>query len=178
MAYTRKSTIEFYGREDGSNAPPTTQTVQIDASQGVIEIGHPMYRSSTDGLWNIVATSAGTDAIHGFLMTDIDTELASGTAIQVALASDDILYRIYCETTGQTTDVAESTVVLGAQYGMTVDTTAGYKGFTTLDVANTNDVFTVVDKMSTVDGVTFATTDDPGCVIVKIIGSVITQQKA
>jgi len=176
MAITRKTQIEFYGREDGSNAPPTTRTVPIAASQGIIYEGSPMYRSSTSGQWKLVATSAGTDAIHGFLMTDIDVEQDAGTQIQVALASDEVLYRIYAENNGA--DVAESGVTKGAQYGMTVDTATGFRGWTTLDINNANDVFTVEEGMSVRDDIKFASTDSPGCVIVKIIGSVIEQQKA
>ena len=173
MAATRKQNIHLYS-VDGDEAPVTVKGL-ITASQGLFMPDAMVYVESGAGTLTLVATSAASDAIHGFLLEAPTAELAGSTAVNWTLAKRKSVYVVYCETSGTDTTMAQTNV--GTAYGLTVSTTAGEIGYATLDIGNANDVFDVVDLMANVEGNKFTTADDPGAVLVRIIESVIDAAK-
>lgn len=171
----------LHSTDDGVASNPERGLVA--ASQGIMMPGAPLYLSQS-GTWKLVATSAGSDAWHGFFVGLVDkslawpiaAELSANAEIYVQRITNRQKYCIYCETGSADTTVAQANV--GNEYGITVSATASEVGYCSLALDNSNDTVTVVDIMSNLEPSKFKTTDSPGVAVVRFLDAVIQAEKA
>ena len=167
MAATVKKQIWFISSDDG--VAPNTETVQIAGSQGLPIVGTPMVQAA-DGYWDVVATD--DTLLHGFLAETILTQKSEGDSIRIVRANTKHRLGVYCESAGTDSAVVQANV--GDAYGLTISTTAGQVGYTTLDLAEkTNLLVDMVDIMYNVEPLKFALADAPGVAIVRIRASAL-----
>lgn len=173
MAATRKKQISWWSGDALAVRPG-----KITASQGAYIFNTPCYLSTTAGRLTVCLTSAsGHQTLHGFLLNSPASAQAADTVVYYADASSapNALYAVHCETSG--TDAAAATTLKGGEYGMTVSTTAGEVGYTTLDTGNSSDMFHVVDVISEAGALTTpdwpAAATAPGIALVRIISTVL-----
>ena len=165
MAVTVKKQI-FAQSTDGAGAAPNTDTVQIDASMGLLIAGTPMFLNS-DGYWDVVATDG--QKCHGFLAETITVEKSQGDKVRIIRAQEGTRYVIRCDSDG--TDSAVVQADIGDSHGITVSTgVAGSVGYSTLNLNETSaPLFQLVDIMYNKDPLTYALADNPGVAIVTIL---------
>ena len=174
MAATEKRQMWFVSSPDG--VPPEIREYPIKASQGVYMAGAPVYVTQS-GTVQLVATSAGSDALHGVMVKGVAAELVAGTLVKVVMITSEQLWAIYCENNGSDTAIAQSNV--GNKYGLVVSATSGQIGYSTMDINDaTNVVFIVRDIMSNVEPSKYKTTDNPGVAVVSVIYTVVEATKA
>lgn len=172
----------FHSSDDGSH--PNVERGLIAASQGIFIPGAPVYLSQS-GTWKLCATTAGSDAWHGFIIGledksltwPITAELSANTAIKIARINSKHKYCIYCENNGSDSAVAQTNV--GNDYGIVVSATASEVGYCSLDLNDqTNTVVNVIDIMSNLEPSKFSTSDNPAVAVVRFLETPIEAQKA
>lgn len=173
MAATEKKQMWFWGSSDG--LPPEEVWRPIAATQGVYMAGAPFY-ISTSGTAKLCDTSDGSDAWHGFANIGPTAQRDANTEIRMSLIKHTHEYAVFVENGG--TDAAASQSYVGIEYGLTVSATATQVGYTTLNVANSNDTVTVKDCAFNLEPYKYASTANPGVLIVTFLDAVIQAEKA
>ena len=180
MAATVKKNMWLVSTADGV-APEVRANQQIAASQGILIPNAPLYLS-TAGTWKVMVTADGTtDYVQGLFVGlqnagstwPLTAELASGTEIRVLIIDPDDTYGVYVENSG--TDAAATQTLIGEQYGLTVSTTAGEVGYTSMDTNSAHTVVRVVQVMGNVEPQKFDLTTAPGVALVKVLAANSTQ---
>lgn len=182
MAATAKKTMWFHSNVNGKE--PNVVRGLVAATQGIMIPGAPLYLSAS-GTWKLCATTAGSDAWHGFfvglqdksLTWPITAALAANVGIYVATIREDDRYCVYCENNG--TDSAAAQAQVGNDYGLTVSASAGEVGYVSMDINSTSNTgVVVVDLMSNLEPSKYTTSDNPGVVMVRFETAIIEAQKA
>lgn len=174
MAATEYKQMWFWGSPSG--VAPTRRPYPIAASQGVFMPGAPCYISTSGTVKLAATTSAANQAFHGFIVGlsnptstwPITAELDANTSVEVILVDANQYWAVYAENNGTDTAVAQTNVY--DTYGLTVSSTAGEIGYTTVDVnKSTNVVVQVVDLATNLDSNTYSSSANPGVLIVKFL---------
>ncbi|MFZ4397570.1 MAG: hypothetical protein ACOYOU_18320 [Kiritimatiellia bacterium] len=182
MAATEKKQMWFWSSSDGGE--PEVQPYPIAASQGIFMPGAPCY-ISTSGTVKLSDTADGTgDVHHGFIVGvqsratawPLTAELAANSVVLVQIIDTHDFYAVYTENAG--TDAAAPQSIVGNRYGLTVSSTAGQVGYTSLNLANSNAVVQVYDVIQNVEPSGHAAADAPGIAIVKFIPANVYATKA
>ena len=156
--------------------PPNRVVRRIAASQGVFMPGAPCYNDSSGTVTRRTTTTATSDRIHGFIVGcvnaattwPITAELAVNTEIYVELVDADDTYA--CFVNANAADASATDALIGVDYGLDVDTTAGTIGQTTVNTGDTtNVVVKVVDILSRVEPSKNSTSDSPGVALVQFL---------
>ena len=183
MAATVKKNIWLFQTDDGV-APEVRANQKIAVSQGILIPNSPMYLS-TSGVWKAASTSDATgDVFHGLFVGlgnptstwPITAALAANTEIQVLIIDTADYYAVYCESSG--TDAAAAQANIGNEYGLTVSTTSGEVGYTTLNTGNSNDTVVVKQVMGNIDPTKHDLTTAPGIAIVQFLRAAVEAEKA
>ena len=141
----------------------------------------PLYLS-TSGTWKAADTSDGTGDIYNGLFVGLQNATstwpitaaqAANTEIRVLIIDPDDTYGVYVESNG--TDAAATQTLIGEQYGLTVSTTAGEVGYTSMDTNSAHKVVRVVQVMGNVEPQKFDLTTAPGVALVKVLAANSTQ---
>lgn len=182
MAATAKKQMWFHS-SSAETAPNVTRGL-VAGSQGIMIPGAPLYLSAS-GTWKLCDTTDGSDAWHGFFVGLVDksltwpitAELTGNDEILVAQIRATDRYCIYCEN--NTADVAVAQASVGNDYGLTVSSSSGEVGYTTMDInSTTNTGVVVVDIMSNIEPTKYTTSDNPGVALVRFESAIIEAQKA
>jgi hypothetical protein len=173
MAATEKKQMWFWASDSG--VAPVVREYPIAASQGIFMPGASCYICN-DGTVKLAATTAAANQVfHGFIVGmanasatwPVTAELSANTKVKVALVSTDQIWAAYAENNGTDSVVAQTQI--GDQLGLTVSSTAGHIGYTTVDVNKaTNVVVQVVDMAPNVEPEKFTTTA-PGVLLVRFL---------
>ena len=160
------------------------RTALIAASQGIFMPGAPCY-VSTSGTVKLADTCDGTgDVFHGFITGVVDkakawplvAELAANDEIRIGMIKTDTIFACYMTTGATDSPAAQDNV--GDSYGLTVSTTAGEIGYTTVNESNANTAVTVQNIASNVEPALYTTSDDPGVLLVTFLPANIDAVKA
>jgi len=181
MAATVKKNLYWLSSPDGT-APEVLSNQKIAAGQGILIPNSPMYLS-TDGTWKVADTSDGSDKVNGLFVGlenadstwPITAALAVNTEIRVLIIDPADSFAVYVETGG--TDAAAPQALIGDENGLTISTTVGQVGYTTLDTANGNGVVQVVQVFGNVEPVKFDLTTAPGVAVVRFLSTVVNTTK-
>lgn len=164
-----------------SNVAVPVKRGKIYSGQGLYVKDSPCYLS-TAGVLKLVDTSDGSDALTGFFMDHPTTEHSANAAVYWAnlrACEGAPQFLLYGETSG--TDLAFAQANVGNTYGIAVSSTAGYVGYTTVDVGNSNKVVLVEDLLVNSLGLTMATPDvptvAPTLAIVSVLASIVAGLK-
>jgi hypothetical protein len=174
MTITQKANLWPVSHRDGSRIAITSEPKKIAASQSTYIAGALFYES-TSGTLKVSDTSDGTGDLYQYRALELQaTELDANTEIMVARISAQHIYGIMVEN--NTADAAATAALKGNEYGLTISTTSGMKGYVTLDVNNSNPAFHVTaihPEWYPLDPNYGSTTDTPGIVYGYFLPSVI-----
>ena len=167
-------TLWHWSSPDGVH--PNMVTGRIAASQGIVMPGTPFYRD-TSGTWTATATTnAATDRVHGLFVgprnaattSPITAELAVNTECYFMEVDADDTFA--CFVNANAADATATDALIGNDYGLDVDATAGSVGHTTMNTGDTtNVVVRCVDIMSRVEPSKHTTSDSPGIALVRFL---------
>ena len=158
------------------NVPPNKVVRRIAASQGIFMPGAPCYNDSSGTVTRRTTTTATSDRIHGFIVGVVNAattwpltaELAVNTEVYVEQVDADDVYA--CFVNANAADASATDALIGVDYGLDVDTTAGTIGHTTMNTGDaTNVVVKVVDIMSRIEPSKHTTSDSPGVALVQFL---------
>lgn len=167
MAATVYKSLWWLYNEDG--AVPDIRIGKIAASQGVYIPGAPCYQD-TSGTITRAATDGTT--VHGLLLDAPSSEHAANTSVPYLRIRANDVFACFVDTDGTDTTAAQANV--GNSYGLTIDTTAGSKGYTTMNKNEQSNVAVeCYDLMANREDLKYATTDSPGVVLVKFLAAAL-----
>jgi len=186
MAATVRKNIWLYRTSDGV-APEIRSNQTLVATPGILIPNTPLFLGSTTGHWETADTCDGTgDIFHGLFVGLQDStatwplaaDPAATQEIRVLIIDPDDTYAIFCENSG--TDAAATQAIIGNDYGMTVSTTTGAVGYTTLDLnATTYTCARVVQVMGNIEPSKFdLTTTTNGVALVRFMAAHVNEEKA
>jgi hypothetical protein len=179
MAITEKRSLWFFRSESGS--PPPTRTVQIKTGQGIYMSGAPFYANNTGTVTLSASTksaSAANTLFTGLAVDGVSASLAANTSIRISVLRSTDVYAVYIDD--GTDDLAAAQNMVGDQYGLTVSTSAGEIGYTTLDTDETSTgvAVEVVDILSNIVPEKYDTSTAPGVALVRFLPVAIEGTKA
>ena len=176
-------TLWHWASSDG--VAPTKVVGRIAASMGVFMPGAPFYRD-TSGTWTIADTSDGTnDNVHGFCVGAVNAAttwpLTAEQAVNTEMYFEEVAAgdRYACFVNANAADAAATDALIGNDYGIDVNATAGTIGHTTVNTGDTtNVVVRVVDILSRIEPSKNTTSDSPGIAIIQFTAAKSTEGMA
>ena len=167
-------TLWSWSTADG--VPPTRVVGRIAASQGIFMPGAPFYRDSS-GTWTRQTTTNATgDRVHALCAGPVNAAttwpLTAEAAVNTEFYFDEIeaddTYAVFVNANAA--DAAATDALIGNDYGLDMNATAGTIGHTTMNTGDTtNVVVRVVDIMSRVQPNGHTTSDSPGVALVRFL---------
>jgi len=154
---------------------------RIAASQGIFMPGAPFYRDSS-GTWTMQATTNATDdRIHGFCVGPVNAATTWPLIAEQAVNTEMYFEEVGLEDTyavfvnANAADAAATDALIGNDYGLDMDATAGTIGQTTMNTGDTtNVVVRCTDIVSRVEPSKHTTSDSPGIALVRFLTAAAT----
>ena len=174
-----KRTMWNWRTSDGN--PPSKVVGRIAASQGIFMPGAPFYRDAS-GTWTLSATSDGTnDNIHGFCVGAVNGATTWPLTAEQAVNTEMYFEEVGLEDTyavfvnANAADAAATDALIGVDYGLDMNATAGTIGHTTMNTGDTtNVVVRVTNILSRVEPSKHTTSDSPGIALVRFLTAAAT----
>ena len=160
---------------------PNKVVGRIAASQGIFMPGTPFYRDAS-GTWTMTATTnASSDRIHGFCVGAVNGATTWPLTAEQAVNTEMYFEEVGLEDTyavfvnANAADAAATDALIGVDYGLDMNATAGTIGHTTMNTGDTtNVVVRVTNILSRVEPSKHTTSDSPGIALVRFLTAAAT----